>query len=120
MTTGIIVALREVTAPASGRNGAVWMTLEAARAVGVDTSYVVGGIGPRERGTVYRSGYWGHVSTVHDVFVEVMPPDWITHFSPRAVWWEVAEENDGDPRVRRHCTSWAYDTGNQTLFTLTD
>ena len=67
---------------------------------------------------MYRSGYWGHVSTVHDVFVEVLPPDGVTRFSPRAVWWEVAEQCSDDVRVRRHCTSWAYDRNNQALFML--
>jgi hypothetical protein len=114
-----VVQLRDVSAPTCGRSGSQWLTLEAARLVGVDTSYVTDGIGPRERGMVYRSGYWGHVSTVHDVFVEVMPPDGVTYSSPRAVYWEVAEQSGSDVRVRRHCTSWSYDRGNQPLFTLT-
>lgn len=110
--------LRDVAVPTYGREGTQWLTLEAARAVGVDLSYVADGIGPRVRGMVYRGGYLDTVNTVHDVFIEVMPPVPGSGRAPRAVYWEVAEQSGDDVRVRRHCTSWTYERRNRVLFML--
>ena len=108
-----IIALRDVK-----MNGPEWITLAEARERGIPLDWVADGIGPRERGMVYRSGYWGTVNTVHDVFVKIAPED----RDPRkfyAVWWSVAEESaDDHGRIRSHCTSWAYDVRNQPLAVL--
>ncbi|AXH66480.1 hypothetical protein SEA_SATIS_331 [Streptomyces phage Satis] len=95
--------------------GAEWLSLADARERGIPLDWVAGSIGPRERGMVYRSGYWNTVNTVHDVFVKVGTVDG----AERAVWWSVVEESADDRgRARTHCTSWEYDTRNQVLASL--
>lgn len=121
-----VVELRDVRTGVRGNPaaGESWMRLADARTARVSLDYVTDGIGPRERGMVYRGGYCNTVNTVHDVFVLVVPPDRdpeTGRFRPaRAIWWEVAEESHDDHgRVRRHCTSWAYDRRqNQPLFMI--
>lgn len=117
-----VVALREwegISLPAHG----AWMRLADAVTCGIELGYVAEAIGPRVRGMVYRSGYPGDVSTVHDVFVRVMEADTDPNSGMprpcRAVHWEIAEESAMDHgRVRRHCTSWQCGTRNQPLLTF--
>ncbi|MFE0472594.1 hypothetical protein ACFW2V_13365 [Streptomyces sp. NPDC058947] len=111
-----VVSLRNVKAPEG------YMSLAAAETAGVripkrDQVYSVG---PLRRGVVYRSGYWGTVNTVHDVFVRVQAMrDKRGRFAGRvACGFLVAEENDSDTRVRVHSTAWAYGRGNAPLFTI--
>lgn len=114
------IPLRSVSAPSGG----TWMPLEQAVRECVNLDYVRDGIGPMARGIVYRSGYWGAVNTIHNVFVDVLPAgrDGGGNYLPRrAVGWEVAEQDATDNgRVRRHLTSWWYDDGNRVLHLLTE
>lgn len=120
------MGLREVAAPGGSdrtRYGREWLTLTDAVAAGIDVTHVRDAVGPRVRGMVYLGGYWGTVSTVHDVFVCIAPavrdPDTGRFTRRRAVWWEVAEESAADHgRIRRHCTSWEYDRRNEPLFMI--
>lgn len=117
VATVAVPALREVAPPPGGG----WMRLADAKAAGVDMGYVHGGIGPRERGVVYLCAYWRTSNIVHDVFVRVTDVRRRGRTFRRAVSWEVAEESVCDfGRVRRHMTSWTYDTRNRVLRTLTD
>lgn len=122
-----VVELREVRTPGAPHPdyaGYQWVPLADAVADGIDLAYVADAIGPRVRGMVYRGGYCNGVNTVHDVFVCIAPagpdPENVRVTLPRrAVWWEVAEESaDDHGRVRRHMTSWQYETRNQPLFML--
>lgn len=112
------IPLRAVDLPPGG----TWMTVEQATRELVNLDYVRSSLGPLVRGIVYRSGYWGLVSTVHGVFVDVRPAgrDGGGNYLPRrAVGWQVAEEDATDNgRVRRHMTSWHYDRNNRVLHML--
>jgi len=115
-----IVGLREVSLPAgSAGEGMEWMTLAQAQAARVRLDGLSHSVGPLRRGVVYKSGYWGHVSTVHEVFVRVAAHRVRGRFAGRrACGYEVVEQNAGDLRPRRHCTAWEYGRGNQALFTI--
>lgn len=111
-----IVALRTLTPPRG------YMTLETAEAAGVripahDRAYC---IGPLRRGVIYWCAYWRTVNTVHDVFVRVRPVrDKRGRFAGQEVCgFLVAEENNGDTRVRVHSTAWKYGRGNAALLTI--
>lgn len=103
-----------------------WLTWGEARRQGLRIPrHVKRAIGPRRRGVVYRSGYWGTLNTVHQVFLEVGD---ITHRGRTvraAVWYQIVEQHDEDVtvlrRLRRHCTSWSDDgigRRDEALFTI--
>lgn len=111
----------------TGLNGKVWLTWGEARRQKVRIPrHIKRAIGPRRRGVVYRSGYWGTLATVHQVFLEVGD---ITHRGrtvKAAVWFQVVEQDNHDVtevagRIRRHCTSWSDDDigrKDEALFTI--
>lgn len=112
----------EITAPVAHRGE--WLTWAEARKQGLRIPrYIKRAIGPRRRGVVYRSGYWGTLNTVHQVFLEVGD---VTHRGRTvraAVWYQVVEQSHDDVgwRVRRHCTSWSADgigRRDEALFTI--
>lgn len=106
-----------------GPNGKTWVSWALARKMGVRIPrHIKRAVGPRRRGVVYRSGYWGTLNTVHQVYLEV---GYITQRGRavrQAVWYEIVEQSHDDgARVRRHCTSWSgdgYGRKDEALFTI--
>lgn len=101
-----------------------WMTWGEARRNGVRIPrHIKRAVGPRRRGVVYRSGYWGTLNTVHQVFLEVGE---VTHRGrtvKSAVWYRIVEQSIDDVpwRIRRHCTSWNWSgpgSRDEALFTI--
>ncbi|MEU4066650.1 hypothetical protein AB0F25_30430 [Streptomyces wedmorensis] len=93
-----------------------WMDLEEAQWQGLrGINSVMAAIGPRRVGTVYRSGYWGDVSTVVSVKVRVGLVKRFGREVVAAVGWQITEYNADDVRDRTHFTSWEYDRYNVVL-----
>ena len=104
-----------------------WMTWGEARREGLRIpKHIKRAIGPRRRGVVYRSGYWGEIATVHQVFLEVGDMTHRGRTVKAAVWYQIVEQDNHDVtqvggRIRRHCTSWSADgigRRDEALFTI--
>jgi hypothetical protein len=110
-----VMPLRKFEAPAE----IGWMRLEDAEMIRADMNGCESAIGPRRRGIVYRTGYSGVVSTVHEVFVKVDPFWGRGNLDRRVTGWLLVEESPSDGmRVRCHMTSWQCDRGSRVLFTV--
>lgn len=117
-----LLATDQIARPQAHRGA--WLTWGEARRQGLRIPrHIKRAIGPRRRGVVYRSGYWGTLNTVHQVFLEVGD---ITHRGrtvKAAVWYQIVEQSHDDVgwRIRRHCTSWSADgigRKDEALFTI--
>lgn len=95
----------------TGHEAEVYITLDEAREQGLRMRYIRESLGPREVGTVYRSGYWGDVSTVTQVMIRVgkirvRRGQTGSRLVTAAVGFLITEYNGGDARDRTHCTPW--------------
>lgn len=99
-----------------------WITLEDAERQGLSLARVSDAIGPRRAGTLYYGGYWQNVNTVLSVHVKVerVRNARTGRYVRKVTHWEVAERDTEESRIRRHCTSWEYDTRNHVLHGPTD